>query len=215
MFELFDRKQEFCVRHGTLPHWYQPGVTYFVTFRTEDSVPQTLIRGWHRRRDIWLRQQGFDPLDANWRIQLSAAPDLERQYHAKFTRPFMAYLDRGYGVCHLREKRIAERVASALRHFDGERYELGDFVIMPNHVHLLVCLIGQTEIEKQCKSWKRFSATEINRLIGAHGRFWQEESFDHLVRSPEQFEYLERYIADNPRKARLSPNDYLHHVRPK
>ncbi len=43
-FELFDRKQEFTIRHGTLPHWYQPGVTYYVTFRTEDSVPQPLIR---------------------------------------------------------------------------------------------------------------------------------------------------------------------------
>jgi type I restriction enzyme R subunit len=42
------------------------------------------------------------------------------------------------------------------------------------------------------------------------GRLWQEESFDHLVRSPEQFEYFQRYIAENPRKASLNPGDYLH-----
>jgi REP element-mobilizing transposase RayT len=215
MFELFDRKQEFIVRQGTLPHWIQPGVTYFVTFRTEDSVPQPLVRSWHRRRDTWLRQHDVDPLDADWRIHLRANPDLELQYHATFTRPFMAYLDRGYGACHLRDQRVAERVSSALHHFDGNRYQLGDFVVMPNHVHLLVCLLGTTDIEQQCKSWKRFSATEINRLIGQKGRFWQEESFDHLVRSPEQFDYFERYIAENPSKARLSSSDFMHYVRPK
>jgi hypothetical protein len=50
MFELFDRKQPYSVRGGNLPHWYQPGVTYFVTFRTEDSVPQPLVRKWHSER---------------------------------------------------------------------------------------------------------------------------------------------------------------------
>jgi type I restriction enzyme R subunit len=214
MFELFDRKQEFAVRHGTLPHWYQPGVTYFATFRTDDSVPQPLLRGWHRRRDDWLRQNGISPHEADWRIKLAAVPDLERQYHSHFTRRYMSYLDRGYGACHLRFRQIAEQVSNALLHFNGERYHMGDFVVMPNHVHLLVCLLGTTEIEKQCKSWKRFSATQINRLIGDRGRFWQEESFDHLVRSPEQFEYFVRYIAENPRKARLTASEYLHYMRP-
>jgi REP element-mobilizing transposase RayT len=213
-FELFDRKQEFAIRQGVLPHWYQPGVTYFVTFRTEDSVPQPLVRSWHSRRDEWLRQQGIDPLDPDWRFRLSASPELERSYHAKFTGRFMSNLDRGYGACQLRDRRIAEEVSNTLLHFDLERYHLGDFVIMPNHVHLLVCLLGATEIERQCKSWKRFSATKINRLLAKKGRFWQEESFDHLVRSPEQFKYFERYIADNPRRAGLAPGDYFHYIRP-
>jgi putative transposase len=215
MFELFDRNQEFNVRQGTLPHWYQPGVTYFVTFRTEDSVPQPLIRAWHSRRDDWLREHHINPLDTDWRGQLHADPALELQYHARFTRPFMEYLDRGYGACCLREQRAAKLVANALQHFNGDRYHLGDFVVMPNHVHLLVCLLGSTEIESQCKSWKRFSATEINRLRDTSGRFWQEESFDHVVRSPEQFEYFERYIADNPNKARLETGNFLHYVRPR
>jgi putative transposase len=215
MFELFDRKQEFNVRQGVLPHWYQPGVTYFITFRTEDSVPQPLIRGWHRRRDDWLRKHNINPTDANWRDQLRADHALELQYHASFTRPFMDYLDRGYGACCLREQRAAEIVANALRHFDCDRYHLGDFVVMPNHVHLLVCLLGTTGIESQCKSWKRFTATEINRLLGRKDRFWQEESFDHLVRSPVQFEYFERYIAENPNKARVASGEFLHYVRPK
>jgi menaquinone-specific isochorismate synthase len=70
---------------------------------------------------------------------------------------------------------------------------------MPNHVHLIVCLLGTTKIEAQCTSWKHFSAREINRTLGTKGRFWQEESFDHLIRSSAQFAAIQRYIADNPK----------------
>jgi type I restriction enzyme R subunit len=72
-----------------------------------------------------------------------------------------------------------------------------------------------TEIETQCRSWKSFAAREINRKLSRRGRFWQEESFDHLVRSLEQFEALQRYIADNPKKAHLSSGEFLHYTLPK
>ncbi|HWB12944.1 MAG TPA: hypothetical protein VG826_27210 [Pirellulales bacterium] len=124
-------------------------------------------------------------------------------------------LDRGLGACVLRRRAVAQIVSDALRHFDGERYDLGDFVVMPNHVHLLCCLRGATEIQPQCESWKKFSAGKVNRLLGRSGRFWQEESFDHLIRSPEQFEHLRRYVASNPVKAGLSPDEYLHYVSSK
>jgi putative transposase len=214
MFELFDPRGQYIVRQGTLPHWYQPGVTYFVTFRAEDSVPQSLLRSWHRRRDDWLRRCGFNSRHADWKMRLRESPALEQEYYTKFTRPFMAYLDRGLGACVLRQVELAKVVASSLRHFDGDRYHLGDFVVMPNHVHVLVCLLGTSEIEAQCTSWKKYSAGEINRVLGRSGRFWQEDSFDHLVRSPEQFEHLQRYIAENPGRAKLREWEYLHWVRP-
>jgi hypothetical protein len=153
MFELFDPQQEYSVRHGKLPHWYQPGVTYFVTFRLDDSVPQPLLRSWHLERDHWLRAKGIG-IDDNWKIKLRKQPELEREYHDRFTRRFMAYLDRGYGKCVLRDQQVANIVAAALRYFDDDRYHLGDFIVMPNHVHLLVCLVGDTEIEAQCHSWE-------------------------------------------------------------
>jgi type I restriction enzyme R subunit len=214
MFELFDPKQDYVVRQGTLPHWYQPGVMYFVTFRTTDSVPQSLLRAWHRRRDDWLRRHGINVAEINWKARLQESPDLDSEYDATFTRPFMEYLDRSYGACPLRDVRAAKIVANALHHFDGDRYHLGDFVVMLNHVHLIVCLLGTTEIESQCASWKKYSASEINRLYGSRGRFWQEESFDHLVRTPEYFEHFERYIAENPEQVRLQPGEYLYWKRP-
>jgi type I restriction enzyme R subunit len=109
---------------------------------------------------------------------------------------------------------LAAVVAESLHRFNDVRYRLGDYIVMPNHVHLLCCLLDGTAIEAQCKSWKRFTAREINARLGASGRFWQEESFDHLVRSPEQFDHFRAYIADNPSRANLKEGEFLHYRCP-
>jgi hypothetical protein len=57
---------------------------------------------------------------------------------------------------------------------------------------------------------RKFTATRINRALGRDGRFWQDESFDHLVRSEWQFDYLRRYIAENPQAAKLRDGEYLY-----
>lgn len=210
-FQLFDPGADIRITAGNLPHWYQPGVTYFVTFRTDDSVPVSVANDWYARRDAWLQVRGIDPHRPDWAVRFRSLPDhIQREFHATFSRAFMAYLDQGLGASVLKRPDLARIVADALHHFDGQRYHLGDYVVMPNHVHVLVCLVGDTDIERQCSSWKRFTATRINRAIGAAGRFWHEESFDHLVRNTDQFEALERYIAENPMKAGLHPGEYLH-----
>jgi putative transposase len=81
---------------------------------------------------------------------------------------------------------------------------------MPNHVHLLAAFPDEEAMLAQCESWKHYTATQINRRLGENGRFWQQDGFDHLVRSEEQWEYLRRYIAANPARARLSEGEYLH-----
>jgi putative transposase len=101
-------------------------------------------------------------------------------------------------------------VATSVQHFDGDRYDLSDFVVMPNHVHLLVAFSDEESMLKQCESWKHFTATRINRALGRRGRFWQQDGFDHLVRSEEHLQYLRRYIAENPVRARLQPGEYIH-----
>ena len=95
--------------------------------------------------------------------------------------------------------------------FDGQRYCLGDFVVMPNHVHLLVCLLNATDIELQpLFHGKNILQRELIKAIGQSGRFWHEESFDHLVRTPVQFANLQRYIYENPHAAGLSVGNYLY-----
>ncbi|MEX2285564.1 MAG: hypothetical protein WD648_00665 [Planctomycetaceae bacterium] len=75
-------------------------------------------------------------------------------------------------------------------------------------------LAGQLGNRNQCYSWKKFTAREINRALGQSGRFWQEESFDHLVRSPDQFDYLRGYIEKNPMRAGLKVGEFLHYRAP-
>ena len=90
---------------------------------------------------------------------------------------------------------------------DGEarfhRYRLHDFVVMPNHVHLLVTprVTG--------KQWlgplKGFTGHEANRLLGRRGApFWQDESYDHLVRNDTEFQRVQRYIELKPVRAGLA-----------
>jgi REP element-mobilizing transposase RayT len=213
-FELFDPKGDVRITAGNLPHWYQPGVTYFVTFRTEDSLPAAVSDLWHRRRRDWLLRHGIDPKQPSWQRQLQRLPPPERrQYHAEFSEEYLALLDKGYGECVLKEPALAAEVGKSLHHFDGQRYHLGDFVVMGNHVHLLVCLLGETDIEEQCYSWKKFTAAAINRRLGRKGRFWQEESFDHLVRSADEFDYIRVYIQENPAKANLGDGQFLYYRR--
>jgi REP element-mobilizing transposase RayT len=85
---------------------------------------------------------------------------------------------------------------------------------MPNHVHLLVGGLPRNAMLAQMKSWKRWTSRELNRRVGRTGKFWQDEGFDHLVRSKAAFEKFRRYIAKNPVKANLRPGEWLHWMRP-
>jgi type I restriction enzyme R subunit len=114
----------------------------------------------------------------------------------------------------LRWPELAQVVADSLMHFDGDRYLLTDFVVMPNHVHLLAGFRDEATMLAQCESWKHYTAVKINRSLGRKGRFWQQDCFDHLVRTDEHFEWLRRYIADNPSKSRLSVGQFLHFSKP-
>ncbi len=91
---------------------------------------------------------------------------------------------------------------------------MGDFVVMPNHIHMLVVFREATILLKQCGSWMRFTARKINELLGRAGVLWQDEPFDHLVRSETQLQYLRKYIADNPSKANLPEGKYLYRRSP-
>jgi REP element-mobilizing transposase RayT len=105
----------------------------------------------------------------------------------------------------LRRPEIAEMMVAALRHGDCvlHRYDLHSFVVMPNHVHLLVT--PHVLATKWLGPLKGFTAHQANLLLGTHGPFWQEESFDRLVRSDEQFDRIRAYIEQNPVKAGLAP----------
>ncbi len=213
VFKLFDSNSDVRILAGAnLPHWFQPQATYFITYRTADSLPGHIVKQWHSDRSAWLAQHGISTSMPNWKNKLAELPEtLRTRFHETFTRQYLENLDKCHGACVLMQPRLSKIVADSLLHFDGDRYHMGDFVVMPNHVHLLVGLIGDTEILKQCRSWKKFAVGKINEVLGKTGRFWQEESFDHLVRSPEQFSAIQQYIRKNPRHLREGEY-FLHQI---
>ena len=209
--QVFDPNAEFAIVERRLPHWSQAGTICFITWRTDDSIPEKVLRSWHAERHEWLRTHGIEPRAVDWRDQLDRlAPRLRVEFMRTFSERWHRHLDECHGACVLRRPDLAQIVVDSLRHFDGDRYELTDYVVMPNHLHLLAAFVDEEGMLKQCDSWKHYTARLINERIGSKERFWQQDGFDHLVRSMEQYEALRRYIAANPRKARLKPGEYAH-----
>jgi putative transposase len=213
--QAYDKNSEVLVTSRRLPHWAQAGTVTFVTWRTQDSIPAPVLLRWRSDRCSWLRAQGIDPDRKDWQNQLNDLPAKARaEFHREFSDRWHYELDAGHGQCVLRQRELAEIVANSLKHFDGERYLLTDFVVMPNHVHLLVVFENEPDLLSQCESWKHFTATRINRILGRKGRFWEQDGFDHLIRSEDFFLYYRHYIAENPTKAHLSPGSYIHFTKP-
>jgi REP element-mobilizing transposase RayT len=98
---------------------------------------------------------------------------------------------------------LADKVASALCHFDGQRYRLFAWCIMPNHVHVVVRILPNWTPASILHSWKSFTAKRANQVLRSHEAFWQREYYDHLIRDEGEFVRSIRYVAENPAKARL------------
>lgn len=210
-FQVFDPKQEVAVLDRRLPHWSQAGTVCFITFRTSDSIPRPVLEAWLADRWRFLRQHGIDPMSDDWGGRLQQlAQSVQAEFHSTFSNRWHDSLDECHGECVLRRIEPSDIVASSLRHFDGDRYELTDFVVMPNHVHILAAFSDNDAMLAQCESWKHFTATQINRKLQRKGRFWQQDGFDHLVRSNDQFEFLRDYIASNPQRAKLGRDEFQH-----
>lgn len=212
---LFDPESDVFIVERNLPHWSQPGAVTFITWRTEDSMPKPVLDQWFDDRNRWLQAHGIDLTAPNWRDQvMKLVPRESKEFLDRLWNHWHDTLDAGRGACVLRRADLARIVADSLHYFDNQRYLMLDFVVMPNHVHLMASFPDEKAMLAQCESWKHFTATQINRRLGQKGRFWQQDAFDHLVRTEEQFQYLRRYIADNPEKARLRPGEYVHYSKP-
>ena len=176
--EAFDRTA-FLGWHarGYLPHFDGPYVTQFVTFMLRDAFPVTRQREWEGVMN--------EPESSARRRKLEQ------------------WLDRGHGECWLRRGEIAALVQAKLLENDGKDYQLQAWVIMPNHVHLVVD-VWRTPLSKLLNCWKGASARTANLILGRSGHFWEREYFDTLIRDEEHLQRAVRYTESNPVKAKLA-----------
>ncbi len=184
---------------GSLPHWFKQGATYAVTFRLADSIPPSILNEYSeekRRLEEILRKAEEDGEETTAR---DARLKIEGLYSARMEEA----LEKGYGECHMKRSEIAAIVRNAILRFEGERFELAAWCVMPNHVHLLIKPIGEYSLSNILQGMKSFSAKEANKLLGKEGAFWQKETYDHIIRDDEEFSRQKRYVLDNPAKAGL------------
>lgn len=146
-----------------LPHLTQAGAIYFVTFRLADSVPLEVARRWNDDKTTWLAAN--PPL---W------TPEVERAYHRRFTMRLERWLDAGHGACVLKQPDVRDEIKASLLHDDEKLYELGDYVIMPNHVYALLRPLIFSPAAKLLGAAKGASARRINARLGIHGAFWMD-----------------------------------------
>ena len=163
---------------GYLPHFDAEGLVQSVAFRLADGVPRELLR--------------------RWRAELRGA-DRAAELRERIAR----YEDAGHGACHLRQPEIARLVQDALLHFDGDRYRLLAWCVMPNHVHVLIEQTPDHRLADVVQSWKSFTAKRANRMLGRDGPFWAQDYFDRYIRDESHFEAARRYIHENPVRAGL------------
>jgi REP element-mobilizing transposase RayT len=107
----------------------------------------------------------------------------------------------------LGEVEHASVVTESLNYFHGIRVWTGDYVVMPNHVHVLMTPMEAYQLEEILHSVKSYSAKRINKKTGQVGRLWQKESYDHIVRDADQLAAFQSYIRNNPAKANLKEGE--------
>jgi REP element-mobilizing transposase RayT len=173
------KKKDEWYSRGYLPHFDCEGVVQSVTFRLADSLPSQVRTGLEE--------------------QLRGDPKMELERR----RQIEAHLDAGHGRCSLGDARIAQVVEDALLHFDGERYSLISWVVMPNHVHVIVAPKPGFSLGTIVHSWKSFTANRTNQILAQTGPFWHKEYFDRYIRDAKHLEVVVHYIHNNPVKAGL------------
>jgi len=170
---------------GYLPHLDILGELQFITYRLADSLPQELL---------WKLEKEF----------LSISPekrDLEKRKNIE------NFLDQGIGSCPLRHPALAAIVQETFLKFDGDRYQLLEWCIMPNHIHVLIR--PHTDLATIIQSWKSFTgrwALQHREKLGIEqnvSRFWMPDYWDRFIRDEAHYNNVVNYIHTNPVKAGL------------
>jgi len=185
-----------------LPHIQVPGATYFITFRLAFSLPADILE------KLSLESQRIEHSIA----KISDKQERYRQADLEHRRLF-GKLDEylhttTYGDFFFKDERIAALVSEALHFRDGKVYELLVFCIMPNHVHLVCTPLEKAEsvcygLGEILHSLKGRTARQANLILSRSGTFWQDESYDHIVRDDAELERIVKYVVYNPVKAGL------------
>lgn len=168
-----------------LPHYDAANKLQFITYRLADSLPQKVLLS----------------IKEHCSKEFKSEPENSKKYQKLVEK----YLDSGYGSCLLAKKENAEIVIQNWQHFHKARYELISYVVMPNHVHLLIKTYETYSLSEIIHSWKSYTAHKISPKGITH--IWQREYWDRFIRNEKHYWKAVNYILSNPRKAGLVSSD--------
>ncbi|MCM8539720.1 MAG: transposase [Lentisphaeraceae bacterium] len=168
-----------------LPHYDASDKIQFITYRLADSLPQKVL--------------------INIKEFCEKENSSDNAINLKYKTLIEKYLDSGYGSCALKEDSNARIIIENWRHFHKKSYDLLAYVVMPNHVHLLIKTYEDFPLSKIIHSWKSFTAHKI--FTKESGHLWQREYWDRFIRNEKHYWKAVDYIISNPRKAGLVKND--------
>lgn len=185
------------IRHSKhLPHLTPKGGIFAVNFRLADSVPQAVAEQWRSERDAIVERAKSQQRDLT--------PDEEDLLRYYFSERIEELLDKAEGECLMKQPEMAALIETSLKHFDGERYDLIAWCVMPNHVHVVFRPLGGHTVSAITHSWKSFTSHAINQQLGRDGSVWQEESYDRKIRNAEELHAQALYAFENAIRAGMS-----------
>lgn len=196
--------------HRNLPHWQPPGTAIFLTCRLYGSLPENVIRQLQEAQELIRREK----------VTAESSPkkvaELKLNQQKKLFAKIDAILDRAEnGPRWLGQTEVAAVVEDAVLRRYAELYKLWAYVVMVNHLHVLLrpkSIVSTKPLPTQSfvtladitKRIKGYTAREANRILQRTGKtFWQQESYDHWPRDEHEFFRIVAYIENNPVKAGL------------
>lgn len=215
MLQKTTMQEQHYFNRGNLPHLFIPSKTYFVTDRLYGSIPcldidrlkaayqQNLSKIESEEKKSYASQiNGFSFEDRALaeRVFHEKKYDAQKRYYGSFDDFLDNNLNEFY---HLKNPEVAQLVLDAYKFYIGKQYDLWAICIMGNHVHALFKVLPDSDVLwKIMQNIKKYTATQSNKILGLEGKFWERESYDHILRKDE-FENIVRYIINNPVKAGL------------
>jgi len=202
--ELFFRRN--------LPHWQPIGAAFFITYRLAGTLPGIVIAKLKKEYEnlrALPKKPGYS--DNEWSVVI------DKKMFALWDK----YLDEDRNMKWLSKPQISDIIRESIYYFAGKRYSLWAYVIMPNHVHILIQVDEAWDKNKKAEyekgalsailhSLRSYTAKEANKVLGRTGKFWQSEAYDYWARNNDELQRIIYYIENNPVKAGLveKPEDW-------
>ncbi|MBR5080705.1 MAG: transposase [Victivallales bacterium] len=191
--ELYQNENLLIYPGNLLPHWELNDIAYHISFRLADAIPVTI-----RQQLQEERKQIFGNCPEE--EQMPTKEEI-RRFQYLYSEKIEKYLDSGYGSCVLREESVAKIVCKSLEFYEGQKYLLHAWCIMPNHVHVVFQALRAHTLAEILHGWKSFTSHAINKLLNRKGQLWQDDSYNHIIRTSKEYYFQVRYVWNNPENA--------------